>query len=240
MFKCHADIINYLFTYLTWEVFYNIASLHSFLFNPFVSNAPLSTPWKHQKTLWFFGYFQGVEKRCIGNEWVKEIVYLRLFIYLSLHWLIMRVGFEIKNLKLKSKLKSSVNRLNLFKVLIVSSTSFLQGCANCLSDSSSSFSSSPSVITSAGCLENSETIYSTDNGRNWLVPSRKCTSRNVELIGSFFVRPIFVKRFQCFILCFLGHFVMLSFCGHSEHNTQAIFFYALIFKIIKFKNSGKT
>ena len=26
---------------------------------------------------------------------------------------------------------------------------------------------------------------------------------------------------------------MLSFCGHSEHNTQAIFFYALIFKIIK-------
>ena len=29
---------------------------------------------------------------------------------------------------------------------------------------------------------------------------------------------------------------MLSFCGHSEHNTQAIFFYALIFKIIKFKN----
>ena len=53
------------------------------------------------------------------------------------------------------------------------------------------------VITSAGCLENSETIYSTDNGRNWLVPSRKCTSRNVELIGSFFVRSIFVKRYFC-------------------------------------------
>ena len=148
----------------------------------------------------------------------------------------MRVGFEIK----ESKLKPCVNRFNLFKVLIVSSTSFLQGRANCSSEISSLFSSSPPVITSAGCLENSETIYSTDNGRNWLVPSRKCTSRNVELIGSFFVRPIFVKRFQCFILCFLGHFVMLSFCGHSEHNTQAIFCHSLIFKTIKFKNGRKT
>ena len=202
MLKCHADIINYLFTYLTWEVFYNIASLHSFLFNPFVSNAPLSTPWKHQKTLWFFGYFQGVEKRCIGNEWVKEIVYLRLFIYLSLHWLIMRVGFEIKNLKLKSKLKSSVNRLNLFKVLIVSSTSFLHECTVCWLDSSSSFLSSPSVITSVGCSENSETIYSIENGRDRLFPSRECTSRNVELNGSFFLRSIFVKLLQCFILSF--------------------------------------
>ena len=156
--------------------------------------------------------------------------------HLSLHWLIWRVGFEIKG----SKLKLCVNRFNLFKNVIVSSTSFLQGCAHCSSDFSSSFSSSLSVITSAGCLENSETIYSTDNGRNWLVPSRKCTSRNVELIGSFFARSIFVKRFQFFILCFLGHFVMLSFCGHSEHNTQAIFFHALILKTIKFRNSRKS
>ena len=141
--------------------------------------------------------FSGGRERCIWNEWVKEIVYWRLP-HLSLHWLIMRVGFEMKG----SKLKSSVNRLNFFKVLIVSPTSFLQGCANCLSDSSSSFSSSSSVITSAGCLENPETIYSTGNGRNWLVPSRKCTSRNVELNGSFFVRSIFVKLFQCFIPCF--------------------------------------
>ena len=69
----------------------------------------------------------------------------------------MRVGFEIKG----SKLKLCVNRFNLFKNVIVSSTSFLQGCAHCSSDFSSSFSSSLSVITSAGCLENSETIYST-------------------------------------------------------------------------------
>ena len=32
---------------------------------------PFSTPWKHQKTLRFFDVFQGVEKGCIGNEWVK-------------------------------------------------------------------------------------------------------------------------------------------------------------------------
>ena len=61
----------------------------------------------------------------------------------------MRVGFEIKG----SKLKSSVNGLNLFKVLNVLSTSLLQRCANCSSDSSSSFSLSLSVITPAGCLE---------------------------------------------------------------------------------------
>ena len=83
-----------------------------------------------------------------------------------------------------------MNRLNLFKVLIVLSASFLQGCAIC---SSSSFSSSPSVITSVGCSENSETIYSTENARDWLVPSRKCTSRNVELNGSFFVRSFFCQ-----------------------------------------------
>ena len=109
----------------------------------------------------------------------------------------MGVGFEVKG----SNLKSFVNRLDLFKVLIVSLTSFLQECSSCSSDSSSSFLSSPSVITSTGCLENSETIYSTDSGRDWLVPSRKRTSRNIELNDSFFVRSIFVKLFQYFILC---------------------------------------
>ena len=82
--------------------------------------------------------------------------------------MIMRVGFEIK----ESKLKSSVNRLNLFKVLIVSSTSFLHECTVCSLDSSSSLS--PSVITSVGCSGNSETTYSIENGRDWLFPSRKC------------------------------------------------------------------
>ena len=148
----------------------------------------------------------------------------------------MQVGFEIKG----SIIKSSVNILNLFKVLIASSASFLQGCAISSLDSLSSFSSSPSVITSVGCSENSEIIYLTGNARDWLVPSRKCTYRNAEMNGSFFVRSFFVKFFQCFILCLYGHSVMLSFCGHSEHNTQAIFFQELIFKTMKFENSIKT
>ena len=32
---------------------------------------------------------------------------------------------------------------------------------------------------------------------------------------------------------------MLSFCGHSEHSTQAIFFYELIFKIINLKTEKR-
>ena len=32
---------------------------------------------------------------------------------------------------------------------------------------------------------------------------------------------------------------MLNFCGHCEHNTQAIFFHALIFKTIKFKTAER-
>ena len=110
----------------------------------------------------------------------------------------MLVGFEIKG----SKPESSVNRLNLYKILIVLSISFLKRYIICSSDSSSSFSLSPPVITSAGCSENSEMIYSTDSGRDCLVPSRTCTSRNVELNGNFFVRSIFVKLVQCFIIRF--------------------------------------
>ena len=128
----------------------------------------------------------------------KGIAYRRLPHLSLLHWLIMRVGFEIKG----SKSEFSVNRLNLFKALIASSTLFSQGCVTCSPDALSSFSSSTSVITSGGCSENSETIYSTGNGRDWLAISRKCTSRNVELNGNFFGRSIFVKLFQFFIFCF--------------------------------------
>ena len=98
-------------------------------------------------------------KKSFTDNFLIYLFTIYLFVYsvYQFIYLIMRVGFEIKG----SKPKSSVNRLNLFKVLIVSSTSFLQECAICSSDSSSSFSSSPSVITSAGCSENSETIYST-------------------------------------------------------------------------------
>ena len=94
----------------------------------------------------------------------------------------MRVGFEIK----ESKLESSVNRLNLLKVLIASSTSLLEGCATGFSDSLSSLLSS-----SAGTSEISETIYVTENGRDLLVISRTCTIRNVELNGNFFKLILF-------------------------------------------------
>ena len=110
--------------------------------------------------------------------------------------------FELDNFSNYRIFKSTVSRLNLFKFWLSHQLHFFRDMI-CLLDSSSSFSSSPSVITSVGCSENSETIYSTEKSRNWLVRRRKCTSRNVGLSGSFFVRSIFVKLFQCFILCLL-------------------------------------
>ena len=68
----------------------NTLSLPSLLFNPFVPNAPILYPLKTSENLTVLWCFQGVEKECIWNEWVKEIVYWRLP-HLSLHWLIMRV-----------------------------------------------------------------------------------------------------------------------------------------------------
>ena len=89
------------------------------------------------------------------------------------------------------------------------------------SDSSSSFSSSPSVITSAGYLENSETTYSTDNGRNWLVPSRKCTSRNVELNGSFFVRSVFKVTSLCFLFVVILNTIHKQFSFMHQSSKQS-------------------
>ena len=42
-------------------------SEHIFLTHSFPMH-PFSTSWKHRKVFWCF---QGVEKGCIGNEWVK-------------------------------------------------------------------------------------------------------------------------------------------------------------------------
>ena len=41
-------------------------------FNPFVPNAPFLYPLKTTENRKVFWYFQGVEKGCIGNEWVKK------------------------------------------------------------------------------------------------------------------------------------------------------------------------
>ena len=40
--------------------------------NPFVPKAPFLYPLKTWKNLWVFWFFQGVEKECIGNKWVKQ------------------------------------------------------------------------------------------------------------------------------------------------------------------------
>ena len=123
----------------------------------------------------------------------REVVYWRLP-HLSLpHWLIIRVGFEIKG----SKRESSVNRLNLFKVLISSSTSFLQGRVTCSSDTLSSLSSSPFVIASAVAQKiQKQSIQQTMVKISWLQVGS-------VLLGTlnFFVRSIFVKLFQFFIFC---------------------------------------
>ena len=41
--------------------------------NPFVPNAPFLYPLKTSENLTVFLCFQGVEKGCIENEWVKTI-----------------------------------------------------------------------------------------------------------------------------------------------------------------------
>ena len=39
--------------------------------NPFISNTPFFYPLKTSESLAVFWCFQGVEKGCIGNEWVN-------------------------------------------------------------------------------------------------------------------------------------------------------------------------
>ena len=40
--------------------------------NPFISNAPFLYLMKTSENLTVFWCFQGVEKGCIGNEWIKD------------------------------------------------------------------------------------------------------------------------------------------------------------------------
>ena len=109
----------------------------------------------------------------------------------------------------------------------------------CSSDSSSSFSSSTSVITSAGCSEHSEKISSTDNGQDWLVATSAsksmspCTSMSSGAKSGLTLRS-WLRMATSLLSVFLSsssrasyyHFVMLSFCDYSEHNTQVTFFHA--------------
>ena len=69
----------------------------------------------------------------------------------------------------------------------------------------------------------------------WFFPNRKCTSRNVEMNGNFFVRSIFVKLFKCFILCF--KVTLLCFIFVAILNPIHKRLHALMFKTIKFKTT---
>ena len=67
-----------------WYYFY-----HNFIIviiNPFVPNAPFLYPSKTSENLTVFWCFQGVEKGCIGNEWVNVTFTIIIsFYYLLCH-----------------------------------------------------------------------------------------------------------------------------------------------------------
>ena len=46
--------------------------LKDIIINPFVSNEPFLYPLKTSENREDFWCFQGLEKGCIGNDWVKE------------------------------------------------------------------------------------------------------------------------------------------------------------------------
>ena len=56
----------------TWmEISLNTLGLHIKNINPFVPNALFLYPLKTSENRKVFWCFQGVEKGCIGNKWVK-------------------------------------------------------------------------------------------------------------------------------------------------------------------------
>ena len=60
-------------SFLVWAPSIYLLFYLQFIINAFVTNAPFLCPWKHQKSLRFSDVFQGLEKGCIGNKWVKAI-----------------------------------------------------------------------------------------------------------------------------------------------------------------------
>ena len=55
-----------------------------FLINPVIPNAPFLYPLKteNRKVFW---YFQEIEKGCIGNEWVNQYAFLKVFQFEPTH-----------------------------------------------------------------------------------------------------------------------------------------------------------
>ena len=65
---------------LCWNILENA-------FKPFVSNAPFLYPLKTSENLTIFWCFQGIERECIGNEWVNMFAWLTVLTKLTtLHY----------------------------------------------------------------------------------------------------------------------------------------------------------
>ena len=102
----------------------SLTSLKRLYLTPLLTNLfpvhPFSTPWKHYYHLTVFWYFQGVEKGCIGNEWVKGMLWDRLQILLlilsefkQINWLLFPLKSSEKPDFSKGK-RSSLIRYNYF------------------------------------------------------------------------------------------------------------------------------
>ena len=64
-------ILNYEFFQLSYWLIFNLIKN-----NPFVPNAPFLYPLNASENLTVFRCFQGLEKGCIGNEWVNQFSHL--------------------------------------------------------------------------------------------------------------------------------------------------------------------
>ena len=85
-FLCHTDIFNYLFTYLTEEIFNTITSLHSLLFNPVAPKAPFLYPLKTSR---------GYRKGALGTNELKKLFIDYCLIYFFTDWL-CSLAFRLK------------------------------------------------------------------------------------------------------------------------------------------------
>ena len=88
--------LNFLFSIMAIISFITLAFLRNHLYiNSLVPNSPFLYPLKHRKTLTVFWCFQGIEKGCIWNEWVKWHFVVSLWAkYKLFHHEVARCGMQ--------------------------------------------------------------------------------------------------------------------------------------------------
>ena len=90
--------------------------------NPFVSNAPFLYPLKTSENL-TISCFQGVEKGCIGKEWVKKTFQdipdagCKFSVYETIRRHLGRLKNQIKNKKIKNKNNVKIDKLTITSYL---------------------------------------------------------------------------------------------------------------------------